>query len=509
MTTYGDFLYVGKRLYVNGKEVLPNDDPIGNPTLSEVLTAGNTAPGQEINVGKLTAGVNSDLHVNSDINADSMECTNLGAVDVIATNAVSALTVNATNVVGVADLVATGITSTGVINWTAFQPPLVVSGTAALSQVLGAGDDAGTQYIINCGKVTFQKQAEDTQSEIIGEADPKTKCTNLDLTDPSNSFPGAVAGDLAATLALGNSAGTNDIEMNNQSILNANAIGAEAVGATQVASTTVNCKACTVAGSTTIGGSGILNLNNASATTNVKIDFTGYTGPGALVDTFIEGDTSQINGQAKRTKCTYLDLTDGTNLIPIDAVDYRWGLFYAPLNTAFKRDFDDVFVVFGEQIYFDWSSSIAEHSSCFFDIQFYVDEYGYGDAQLGWFWQPSDLSTGRVQYPNSLQLIQPNESATAFRDVRKTGTYRVITLLNNLPTTGVSYRFWPAIKTNEGNDDASTGRLIVKAKAYSTAITDEDNRGAPIIIEVKPRPPTSRFRIVTTCLLYTSPSPRD
>ena len=121
-------------------------------------------------------------------------------------------------------IVCDDIVSTGTIKWQAFDPPIEGGQpgqpTPGLALVPGAGSNAGELPIEDINKLTFQKAPSDTQSEIIGETNPKTKISNCDLSDTSNVFPPTVQEDLQAVLEQGNSVGSNNINMNGQSLLN-------------------------------------------------------------------------------------------------------------------------------------------------------------------------------------------------------------------------------------------------------------------------------------------------
>jgi len=553
MTSLGNEAFVDKMLYVNGKPVqvkTPGDDP----TLSQVLTAGNSAPGQEMFVGKVTAGVNSDLHVNSDINADTMECSTLGAVSVVASDSVNALTVNATNVFGVAELIATDITSTGVINWTEFVPPLVVSGTPGLSQVLGASSSGGNNDItavnviacqrlgadvdvitgsVECNqaslignplvggdavlnikttdatttaKIDFTGVAGQTQDTFIegdttiNNGQPKlTKCTYLDLTDSTNTFPSVVAGDLAATLTLGNNAGTTGIDMNNQAINNALSVGATAVQALTGSFTVLNASSASVNGTTT-AFSGLFNMNASTGGTS-KLDFTGVSGQAQ--DTFIEGDdTLTISGLPKRTICTYLDLTDTTNLFtPSEQERYEWGGYWEnPLTTinSGPQYLSQVFIGNNENTKTGWRffrpmsdgedqlpgfdsnipkydyipyaadptnpllafyvktapTTVVAHSSQLVQLSFPVTRYGYGRIYMGLYYVPDATpSATPVLIEQSYRLLTENIAQPGLADLRKGGHIMMEWVLKDVfPTDGTVWRIYPVFRTDDSEE---------------------------------------------------------
>ena len=288
MTTYGDFMYVGKQLFVNGKEVSGGNS--GDQNLAEVLAVGGDANQLPIfNTGTITtaAAPESVAAKQADIKADVVE-TRFVNSSFMNTIEATATTISATD-----------ITSSGTLNWNAFNPPLVVSGTPALSQVLGAGDNAGTLYVQDCGKLTFEKKEGDTQSEIVGVVTEKTKCLNLDLSDSTNTFPTTINGDLEATLILGNSAGGNDINMNNQNITNCAAITANGTSsitnANSMSSQTVTILAN---GSLLAAGAGTIQLAETDMQGNLNMKGTDNVKNNILEAGIIAGETISANGFA-------------------------------------------------------------------------------------------------------------------------------------------------------------------------------------------------------------------
>ena len=474
--------------------------PAKSPTLSDVLAVGNSAG---------TTGI--DMNGQS-IGGVQQITSTVGAITTLAGTTATYATGNFT------DVAVSNAVTVDTLNYTTLNPPIAIPPTEGLPDTLATNNSAGTndinmnnQNITNCttlecinigGDPTGAITAFGTIAGVDIQCSTFTATTTatvgtLNYTTLNPPIPGAEG--LADTLLVSNSAGATDINLNNNDILNGGTLNATAVAAGAIQSVQASITGALSAVAATINGSaapntGILNMNALTGGT-CKLDFTGVAGTG--IDTEIEGDdTLDGSGNVKRTMCRYLDLTDPTNRIPIDAQDYRWGLLYAP-NEPIARDFNDTELNFGEDVYFDWTSTISDHSRCIFELQFYVDEYGYGDYQLEWQYQRSDGSgPARQAYPSTRQLIQPSENATVFRDVRKTGTYRVATILNSLPTDGFSYRFWPYIISNISGGDASSGRMLVRIANYNNTISTVNTRGSPLIIEARPAPPTTRFRIV-------------
>jgi hypothetical protein len=477
-----------------------NGTPGKSPNLADVLTVDNSAGTNGINMNSQSIGGVNQI------------TASVGAITTLAGTTSTYTTGNFT------DVNATGSATVGTLNYTTLNPPIVIPSTEGLPDTLATNNSAGTndinmnnQNITNCTTLECVNIGGDPSGAITAfgtiagvdiECQTFTATTTatvgtLNYTTLNPPIPGAEG--LADTLLVSNSAGATDINLNNNDILNGGTLNSFAVE-----TTVINAGAGGInflsGSSLSLDGTatpltGQLNLN-ASTGGHFKVDFTGVSGS-AGIDTEIEGDdTLDSGGNLKRTVCRYLDLTDPTNKIPIDVQDYRWGLLYAP-NEAITRDFDDTELSFGTDVYFDWSSTISDHSRCIFEIQFYADEYGYGDYQLEWWYRRTDGTGPALQaYPSTRQLIQPSENATVLRDVRKTGTYRVAAVLNSLPTDGFSYRFYPYIISNVSGGDASSGRMIVRIANYNNTISNINTRGAPLIIEARPAPPTSRFRIV-------------
>ena len=195
-------------------------------------------------------------------------------------------------------------------------------------------------------------------------------------------------------------------------------------------------------------------------------------------------------GQPKLTKCTYLDLTDPSNRVPEPTEEtYRWGVYFAP-TTQIRSDFDDDAArVFNEDCFFTYFSTNPDHSNMVFELNFFIEEYGYGDIQLQIYYQPTDLSQTRRPLPGSELFYVPEESATAFRSVRKVGQCHASWLMKNIPTDGKGYNFWPACKT----DFSDNGRMIISMRQNGGNPDVANERGAPVTFQCYPKP--TRWRL--------------
>jgi hypothetical protein len=429
------------------------------------------------------------------------------------------------------NIVCQSLESTDVIKWNSFDPPLVVDGVPALGAVLASSGDAGTLPITDLGKLSFQKAAGDTSSAIEGEADPKTKCTNLDmsdqsnylgnrrlpdiygltmkqdvnvgatpsyitgaanpktrctnldLTDSSNAFPVSAQGDLAQTLVLGNNAGANGIDMNNQAISNALSVGAVAVQATQAFFTALGAHALSITGTEDQVTTGILNMN-ATTGGKVKLDFTGVTGQAQ--DTEIEGDDTLLNGAPKRTKCTYLDMSDPTNLLPANTNElYEWGAHWvnpislgkgiqrnyvffgsntdlSPQGWRFVQAMSNGSDDFNEDIYHyaagnkpfyarTASTTIPSHSSQIIEFTYPVTKFGDGRIFWGLYYS-EDSDTATKQFlPFSGRMFLNNITGGGLQaaDIRMGGYLTMKWVMKDaFPTDGTVWRIYPVFRTD-------------------------------------------------------------
>ena len=126
------------------------------------------------------------------------------------------------NTISTKEIICEDVHSSGTISWTAFDPPLNVSGSQNLASVLTTGNDANSQDIKNVGSV-------EATSATIGTINYTT------LNPPVSAAEG-----LADTLNVSNSAGSHDINMNNNSITNINSLTATSATIGTVNYTTLN-----------------------------------------------------------------------------------------------------------------------------------------------------------------------------------------------------------------------------------------------------------------------------
>jgi len=398
------------------------------------------------------------------------------------------------------------------IRWNKLIPPLAVEGTPSLFEVLTVSGDAQQESITDLNKLecltieattkieTALVETTDIQisgkiesgATIEGRTTPsKTVCTNLDLTSGTNIFPTNVAEGIEDTLIQGNNA-------NNQSLLGLNTLGANAIQAVQGSFTgSLSAVATTITGSAT-PNTGILNLN-ASTGGSMKLDFTGATL--SPQDTFLEGDKRLLAGIPVRTKCTYLDLTDTTNLFtPSEQERYEWGGFWEDPRTTLNNGpqyKEQVFIGSYENNFPGWRyfrpmsdgkeqlptagdidkfayipyaadannpllafyvktapTNVAAHSSQIIQLSFPITRYGYGRIYLGLYYVPDATpSAAPVFIDQSFRLLTENIAQPGLADLRKGGHIMMEWIIKDVfPTDGTVWRVYPVVRTDDSEE---------------------------------------------------------
>lgn len=242
---------------------------------------------------------------------------------------------------------AKDVHSSGTIYWQNFSPALSGDGgIPTLSAVLEAGDDANEQPLLNVGKITLNQNASDptvdatisncagldfgsqASSTITGStaANDKTVCSNLDLRDASNLFPSSIDDDnLSDVLTRGNDA--DGLQITNVGLFDCSNAQVGTAGTPGQLSVVGTLNASS-------GNIPYINVNSTTGQPNAKLDFTGLAEGGQTTE--IEGDDSTTGGVPNRTKCSYLDLTDSTNLHPPPTEErYEWGSVWTNAKTIF------------------------------------------------------------------------------------------------------------------------------------------------------------------------------
>jgi len=458
MSSYGNTIksdvFVGTDAYVDTLHWKTFDPPLSGggavPTLAAVLDTGDDANGENIT------------------NLNTLECVKVEASEKIETAKCEATLIEANQIQG------SGVnpTITGINN-------IATQNINVTSQV-GSGTANGTFNSLNSTTCTA------TTSSFVA-----TTCgvVNADVLNGTGNPVKVQAIQMRGNIDLRDDADPAvDHNIVNVGTLSATGIQATGIAALQAEITSLAAPTISVNGSAA-PNSGILNLNSQMGGT-CKLDFTGVTGT-ATQDTEIEGDDTLNNaGQPKLTKCTYLDLSDPSNRVPEPTEEtYRWGVYFAPV-TQIRSDFDDDAArVFNEDCYFTYFSTNPDHSNMVFELNFFIEEFGYGDIQLQIYYQPTDLSQTRRPLPGSELLYVPEESATAFRSVRKVGQCHASWLMTNIPTDGKGYNFWPACKT----DFSDNGRMIISMRQNGGNPDTASERGAPVTFQCYPKP--TRWRL--------------
>ena len=465
----------------------------GLETLASVLTTGNDANNQDIkNVNSIEATAATIGTVNyTTLNPPIPGAEGLADTLTVSNSAGSnSIDMNSNNITNVNSLTATSATI-GTVNYTTLNPP--VPGTEGLADTLTVSNSAGSNSIdMNNNNITngstisgvtiqgrnadlnstsgttatlkFTGTATNTQPDtfIEGDTTNKTKCSHLDLSDPSNAFPVTSPSGLADVLSASNSAGSNNIDMNNNNITTVqilSAVGVQAsaaVNASAVSATSVS-SAPTFQGQT-------LNLNSTSGKT-ATLDFTSTAG-NSQPDTFIEGDTTN------RTKCKYLDLSDPSNTFPVnDRELYNWGgswdtdnpdsagiLIYADTDEItgwryFQETDDDGNYVAGSNPFWveTTPTSISAHSTQMITVSANITGKGYGRIYMGLFYS-SDGGTTKQLYPGTYRVWTPKVVGGGLQaaNVRMVGCRQMVFVVYNFPTDGKTYRIYPVIRTEDG-----------------------------------------------------------
>lgn len=398
-----------------------------------------------------------------------------------------------------------------------------------LSDVLGRGNSAGStnvdmngQDILNVEKVDFK---ETDATEIRGDATNKTPCFNLDLSSATNTFPGAgpSTDTLADVMGRGNSAGTTDLDMNNQSVINANAVQCVGMAASGISTLAV----ANITNALTITGTGAVTdayLNiDASTGRTATLEFTG-TGGQTEFTTFIEGDDVELtpgSGVPTRTKCTNLDLTDSSNLFGNAEDSTNWGGVWDQVgtNSAFVMvDEDDITgwrffqpmnedgnVLPGTEPFYVITAPTTNpnHANQVVDITFTVTEYGYGRIYVGLF-SSSDNGSTRGLMDNAFRLMYPIVALGGMNVARNrmTGTVTQRIYVGGFPTDGTTLRIYPVLRCEDhGDEEGNQGRLEIQIGGLpedADAAGTLDPRHGQVIIKGQPVPTAWRTFITNS-----------
>ena len=372
-----------------------------------------------------------------------------------------------------------------------------------------------------------------------------TVCTHLDLRDATNLFPPSIDDDtLGDVMTRGNEASTI-LNMNSKDITNvalldcANAqVGTAGTQGQLSVVGTVNATSANIP---------YINLNHATGAANAKIDFTGSGGAGQTTE--IEGDDTETavgSGIPQRTKCSYLDLTDATNLHPAPTEErYEWGGYWrAPetlllnsgagagtIGQVFMGNYENDFTgwryfrpcsdgqdqlnptsaaggaVYSKFQYLDYSAppandlafyvltaptTIAAHNAQIVTINFPVTRYGYGRIYLGLYYVPNATPTATpVFIDQSYRLLTENIAQPGLADLRKGGEIQFTWVLRgipNYPVDGSQWRIYPVLRTDDSEEYGAIEIRIGNAQPHNS--NNAGSRNGQLSMYGRPFPQT-------------------
>ncbi len=468
----------------------------GNQNLAGVLATGNDANGQEIeNVGKVTmSGGGGDVSlqtVDSITGVSNLQCQNV--ITTFATawecNVADELTMgtaggsggvinfeptaapNSHSINGASETNRCVLTNCDFTSATNTFPTSIDDDT--LADVMNRDNTASTtlnmngELITNCQTLgasevaTSVVQFSTTAGTLLNGSnlpDNPTVVNNMDFASGSgNIFPSVVAGDLEATLQLGNDA-------NNLSITGVNVLTATAVDSTAIQNTGI----CSTGSLLTSGvGVNCSTLEQSPADVDLNVGIVGgqaeltFTGMGGSVgqDTFIKGDTgNDAVGNLKRTRCTNLDLTDSTNLLPSDREQFEWGAYIQPSSKKGITSDDEDWKyfcqgAFGPQFSDNQCFAVTKattnpaHAKQLISVTFNSVDWGYGSIQIGL--DKANLNaTSPVQIAEKAWVTKVDGIGVQINDRQKIGQCTMHFLVQDMPTDGTQVRIYPKVKTD-------------------------------------------------------------
>ena len=345
-----------------------------------------------------------------------------------------------------------------------------------------------------------------------------TECVYLDLKSNTNVFPATFGNlTLSEVLANGNSAGSNELDMNSQNIKDAAVITSTSITNTSVINSgTVIAKAVGVS-TTNAALPAQVELVSGAIGTKAELLFTGFTGQTA--DTFILGDTSVgAGGTVKNTICKNLDLRDPSNQLNLPTQEtYEWVSVWDNAQTIFPPppyadghntqiptvdfvifDFDqgndkgwryfapqsdsdcqidpDDHMELNEGEYIHavdnntaWQyafygvtapTTIEAHASQVVEFTFPSGEYGYGRIYVALAYQPVGSTALPLILNNTFRLMHEHEGAALSTNPRLNGPITMKWYIpDTFPTDGTQWKIYPMIRTDD--DETTKGRLKV------------------------------------------------
>jgi hypothetical protein len=467
----------------------------GNQNLAGVLATGNDANAQDIvNVGKMTmSGGGGDVGlqtVDSITGVSNLECQNMVTTFATAleSNVGDELTMGTSGgsggiiqfdpngaqgshaINGASETNRCVITNCDLTSSTNTFPTSIDDDT--LGDVMTRDNTASTdlnmngQLITNCQTIGTNEvatpliQFSSTVGTLLnGSNNPgnPTVCNNLDFVSGSgNIFPSSVAGDLEATLQLGDDANNQNIQGVN--ILTAVAVDSGSIANTGICSTgSLLTSSVSVQCNTIAESPAIVEISSGVTGGQAELDLSGR--PGSVgQDTFIRGDTGTDSlGAVKNTRCLNLDLTDSTNRLPTDREQFEWGAYIEPSvrkgvvsdNDDWKYFGDDFGPQFGDNECYAVTKATTDpnHNRQLIKVTFNVAEFGWGNIMIG-----LDKANLNGTSPTELTAMafstKIDGKGIQAADRQKIGQCTMHFVVDNLPTDGTRVRIYPKVKTD-------------------------------------------------------------
>jgi hypothetical protein len=467
----------------------------GNQNLAGVLATGNDANAQDVvNVGKMTmSGGGGDVGlqtVDSITGVSNLECQNMVTTFATAleSNVGDELTMGTSGGSGgIIQFDPNGAPGSHAINGASDTNRCVITNcdlTSAtntfpssiddddLGDVMQRGNTASAtlnmngELITNCQTISTSEvatplvQFSSTVGTLLnGSNNPgnPTVCNNLDFVSGSgNIFPSSVAGDLEATLQLGNDANGQDIT--GVGTLTTTSVSSTAIQNTGICSTGSLLAAGVVAQCNTIAESpASVDLSVGVTGGQAELNFAGRSGSVGQ-DTFIRGDTGTDSlGAVKNTRCLNLDLTDSTNRLPTDREQFEWGAYIEPsVRKGVVSDNDD-WKYFGEAFGPQFgdnecyavtkATTDPNHNRQLIKVTFNVAEFGWGNIMIG-----LDKANLNGTSPTELTAMafstKIDGKGIQAADRQKIGQCTMHFVVDNIPTDGTRIRIYPKVKTD-------------------------------------------------------------
>jgi hypothetical protein len=507
----------------------------GNQNLAGVLATGNDANGQEIdNVGKMTMSGGGDVGlqtVDSITGVSNLECSNMvttfatalesnigdeltmgtsgGSGGIIQFEVTGAPGSHAIN--GASDTNRCVITNCDLTSSTNTFPTSIDDDT--LGDVMSRGNTASAtlnmngELITNCQTISTSEVATPlvqfstaVGTLLNGSHNPgnPTVCSNLDfVSGTGNIFPASVAGDLDATLQLGNDA-------NNQNITGVNTLTVTAVDSTAIQNSGICSTGSLLTPSVGVQCNTIaespaaVDISVGTTGGQAELDFSGRAGSVGQ-DTFIRGDVGLDNlGNVKNTRCLNLDLTDSTNRLPTDREQFEWAAYIFPsVKRGVVSDNED-WKYFGNnfgpqftdnEIYaVTKATTDPAHTRQLIKVTFNGVEYCWGNINIG-LDKSNENGTSPVPLAEKSWSTKVDGKGAQVSDRQKIGLSTMYFVVDGLPTDGTRVRIYPKVRTNFPDQ----GKISIQCGPGIDHDGPTTGIDGVVIIEGGPLPPGYRY----------------